>query len=286
MSHLAAVPVMIVSAVLSIAAGAPPGEQQSSVAADTVQDPAAIHDVVVGTPDGDIVITLAPESAPQHVAVLRAALVDHREIAIRLDRIASDRYVQVAVPDVRGWAGLAHEHGPIGNVSGAVSVYDGTDADPTLLLVLADSPHLDRDYTPIGWMRDLGPALALASRPAAGDGVPEPPLEIGPLRIAGESAPSSQLIDRADTTPQVAAGAVGLVALLIASAVALLHRRLQARWVTALLLIAVLMGAFAVLAAALAAPDRGATSGLVILAVIVGVVRLMSRFEPPADRAG
>lgn len=240
--------------------------------------PAAIE---FGTPDGTIVVTLSPEQAPLHVAAIRRSLESGHEVGLRVDRVAAGSYVQIAAPDESSWSGIEHEPGTIGNVRGAVSVYDGDGADPTLLLVLVDSHHLDAEYSPIGWITGgIDAAESLAVRAAGPDGAPTGTLPLGRLRasVALDAAASASPPD----SMSGAAGWVMATSLALTAGVALLHRRMAPRRTTSLLLAAVLIGAFALFTSVLTSTGRTPTAGLLALLAVVAVIRLMSRFEQPA----
>lgn len=239
-------------------------------------DPSAME---LATPDGRIVVTLSPEQAPRHVAAVARSLSSGHGIELRVDRVARGGYVQLAVPGEPTWSDIEHEPGTIGNVRGAVSLYDGPGADPTLLFVLTDSHQLDDDYSPIGWITTgLDAAAAIAARPAGAGGAPADAIALGPLRASttgdADVGPTSP--------PRGAASWVIGVSLALTAAAALLHRRLAPRWTTSLLLGAVLIGTFGMFASVLTSADRTPAAGLLALVAVVAVIRLMSRFEPPA----
>lgn len=254
----------------------------SGAAAQGPPAPGAAETLVIPTPDGDITVTLSPDEAPLHVAAIRRTVADGGAVELRLDRVSAGSYLQLAAPSAAAWAGLPHEAGTIGNVEGAVSVYDG-DADPTLLIVLSDSHHLDADYSPIGWVTGgFDSALTLGERPVGEGGVPDPPVAVGPLRAGvSDAAGAPGPIDVGSVPTEV--WLLAAVALAVTGAVGLTHRRLDPRWVTALLLTAVLIGAFAVFTAVLTSAAHGPAAGLAALVLAVAAIRLMSRFEPPVD---
>lgn len=242
--------------------------------------------VVISTPAGDALVVLAPGSAPRHVRAFLDAVDAGELVSLRIDRAQGDTYVQFAAPAAIGLRDVAPEHGAVGNVRGAVSVYDGPDADPTILIALVDSPHLDRDYTPIGWVESgLDAVLALSRVDTDGEGVPRSVTGAGPIESVDPGAPVElrpAVLDggepgRAPTATWV----LSAVAAAATAAIALWHRRLAAERVTTLLLAAALVGFFAAWVGIVGGTGSHPYLGLACFVLVIGVFRLMGRFERP-----
>jgi cyclophilin family peptidyl-prolyl cis-trans isomerase len=244
--------------------------------------------LVLDTIEGPVVIRLAPADAPAHVAALLATVAGGTADRWSVDRVSLGYYVQLGAAAATALTGLAPEEGRgIGNVRGAVSVYDGPDSTPTLLLVLTDSHHLDDRYTPVGWIESgLDVADRITARAADGDGVLDAPLTVGPLRRASADAP----LVGAPGDPAPAGGVptasvvLMLVTVIAVAAIALVHPRLGRATTTTALLASALVGFFAVWTATIGRTTGEPAVALVLFVTVIALFRLMGRFEQPRQR--
>jgi cyclophilin family peptidyl-prolyl cis-trans isomerase len=144
--------------------------------------------IVVETPQGKILIALAPENAPKHVEQFMIAVAAGDFEGANVVRVEPKFYAQV-VGNVGSaqLAGLPVEHVKVGNLRGALSVYDsGKPGDPpTLMFVLVNSPQLDADYTPIGFVEAGKTVLQeIAAAPTIGDHRPTTSITLSNIHIA------------------------------------------------------------------------------------------------------
>jgi cyclophilin family peptidyl-prolyl cis-trans isomerase len=243
--------------------------------------------LVLETPDGAVVIRLAPVDAPAHVDALLDGIADGTAERWSVDRIAASFYVQLGSRTATALSGLAPEPGrSIGNVRGAVSVYDGGDADPTLLLVLTDSHQLDDRYTPVGWIESgLDVVERIAAHAADADGVPDEARAVGPLRrlAPGAAADPGATATGRDSVPVASVVAMMLSALCVA-AIALAHRRMSPAVTTTVLLAAALVAFFAAWSAVVGRTADSPAAAVLLFATVIALFRLMGRFETPREQ--
>jgi cyclophilin family peptidyl-prolyl cis-trans isomerase len=246
--------------------------------------------LILPTPNGDVLIALAPKPAPDHVAKLRAAIKANAFERPTVSRLQENFYVQVtsASAGAATLSGLPTEQTFVGNVRGAVSLYDGGEpgTPPTLIILLTDSPQLNSTYTPVGWVESgLDNIAKLATRPATADHLPQVPETLGALhsidatqpiilRTSGQSAsnPSSER----------AALALAAAAACIALLLFVLQGRLTTGQIGTLLLSSVLVGFFAVWVGLSGNSQPQPLVGAGLFATAIGVFKLMGRFERPA----
>ena len=264
-------------AVLSLVGGA-----RAHAAADA--DP--FPQLVLSTPAGPVVITLSSEAAPQHVAALLAAVDGGAAASWHIDRVASGSYVQLGAAVATSIVGLANETGAgVGNVAGAVSVYDGPDAVPTLLIVLAESRHLDGTYTPVGWVEaGLDHAHELSHAEVGSGGLPAADQSVGPLRRG--DADTLATLGAVDARPlPLAAVVLMLVAAAGAAAVGLALPRLDRSVAVTLLLSVALIGFFAAWTASVGRTTTRPAAAVLLFVLAIALFRAMGKFEQPRQGA-
>jgi peptidylprolyl isomerase len=247
--------------------------------------------VVVTTPQGQILIALAPENAPEHVKQFLVALEAGDFAGADVARISPKFYVQVVGSGgTAQLAGQPVEQAKIGNVRGALSVYDsGKPGDaPTLMFVLVGSPQLDADYTPIGFVETgMGVLREMANSGTIGDDHhPAEAMYVTEMHLA--SAKERMVLRSAEATAESDNGTALLAAVFIvacaafvAAVISSFHDRLGKQRVRSLSLLVVLATFFA-LWVSLGGTQSG--SGLVGVALFGGAIaifRLMGRFERP-----
>ena len=247
--------------------------------------------IVVSTTQGQVLIALAPENAPEHVKQFLLALEAGDFDGADVTRISPKFYVQL-VGDLGAarLAGQPVEQVKVGNVRGALSVYDSGKAGdaPTLMFVLVGSPQLNADYTPIGFVEaGMGVLQELANSGTIGDDHhPAEALYVTEMHLA--SAQERMALRSADSTAESDDGMALLAAVFIlacaafvAAVISAFHDRLGKQRVRSLSLLVVLVTFFA-LWVSLGGTEGG--SGLVGVALFGGAIaifRLMGRFERP-----
>lgn len=250
--------------------------------------------IVVTTSAGTILIALAPENAPQHVEQLQLALDDHDLIGATAARVAPEFYVQVVGKLGRAQlAGLPVEHEKVGNVRGALSVYDSGKAGdiPTLMFVLAASPQLDNDYTMIGIVEaGMSVLQKMAETPTYGDHQPTETITIKEIHFA--SAEERAKLRLAEQTPSSSGGTSLLAAVFIlafaafiAAVISAFRDKLRKQWVMSMWLMVAMLTFFAVWVAIGASGYGSSMVGIVMFAGAIAMFRLMGRFERPAQVA-
>ena len=250
--------------------------------------------IVITTPQGKILIALAPENAPEHVKQFLVALAAGDFNGTNVSRVAPKFYVQtVGRGGTAQLAGQPIVHVKVGNLRGALSVYDsGAAGDaPTLMFVLTRSSQLDTDYTSIGFV-EAGMSIleAMADTPTVGDHQPAEAITITEIHIASfkERASLRQAeVDAAsqdDGTSMLAGIFVIACAAFLAALISAFQDRLGKQRTKSLALLVALLSFFA-LWVSLGGTEQG--SGLVGVALFAGAIatfRLMGRFERPAPR--
>jgi len=250
--------------------------------------------IVMTTSAGTILIALAPENAPKHVAEFLTALSDKDFEGASVARVAPQFYVQLVGKLGRAQlAGLANEHEKVGNVHGAMSVYDsGKPGEiPTLMFVLVNSPQLDTDYTSIGFVEaGMSVVEKMAESPTTGDHQPTEPITISEIHFA--SAQERAALRQAEQTPQPGDGTSLLAAVFIlafaafvAAGISAFRDRLSKQWMTSLWLMVALLTFFAVWVAIGASGHASSAAGIALFAGAIAMFRLMGRFEKPAQVA-
>ncbi|HEY0519036.1 MAG TPA: peptidylprolyl isomerase [Ilumatobacteraceae bacterium] len=251
--------------------------------------------IVLTTSEGPILIALAPENAPEHVKQFLAALHAGDFNGADVTRVAANFYVQIAAATGSAQlTGLPVERVKVGNVRGALSVYDsGKPGDiPTLMLVLVKSPQLDADYTSIGFVEAGRSVLdQIASTPTVGDHQPTERMRITEVHVA--STKERTVLRQAEAaiaaddsgTAVLASVFILATAAFVAALISAFHDRLGRQRVISLSLLVALLTFFAVW---VALGGTAGGSGLVGVALFGGAIatfRLMGRFERPAPRA-
>ena len=171
-------------------------------------------------------------------------------------RISPNFYVQlVGASGSAQLAGQPVEQEKVGNVHGALSVYDsGQPGDaPTLMLVLVSSPQLNSDYTPIGFVEagmDIVRSIA-NSGTIGGDHHPAEAIYVTEVHLASEqerlvlrSAEAAAESD--DGTALLAAIFTVACAAFVAAVISAFHDRLGKQRVKSLSLLVALLTFFAV----------------------------------------
>ena len=250
--------------------------------------------IVLSTPHGPILIALAPENAPQHVEQFLLALAAGDFDGTVVTRVEPKYYVQMAgTSGTAQLSGLPVEREKVGNLRGALSVYDsGQPGDvPTIVIVLVTSPQLDPDYTSIGFVEaGFSVVKAIADTPTVGDRQPAEPITISEIHLA---TPQERAVLRQaevaaaenDGTSLLAAIFIIACAAFVAAVISSFQDSLGKQRTTSLALMVALLAFFGVWVA-LAGTKAG--SGLVGVALFGGAIamfRLMGRFERPTPSA-
>ncbi len=248
--------------------------------------------IVLSTPQGPILIALAPENAPKHVEQFLLALSAGDFDGTVVNRVEPTYYIQMAGKSgAAQLAGLPVEREKVGNVRGALSVYDsGQPGDiPMIVIVLVTSPQLDPDYTSIGFVEaGMSVVTAIADTPTSGDRQPAEPITISEIHLASpqeravlRQAEATAAADD-DGTSLLAAIFIVACAAFVAAVISSFQDRLGKQRTMSLALMVALLTFFGVWVA-LAGTKAG--SGLVGVALFGGAIamfRLMGRFERPA----
>lgn len=250
--------------------------------------------IVISTPQGKILVALAPENAPEHVKQFLIALAAGDFNGVNVSRVAPKFYVQaVGRGGTAQLAGQPTERLKVGNLHGALSVYDsGTAGDvPTLMFVLTTSPQLDTDYTSIGFV-EAGMSIleAMADTPTVGDHQPAEAITITEIHIS--SIQERALLRQAEADAATPDSGTALLAgvfiiacaAFLAALISAFQDRLGKQRSKSLALLVALMSFFAVWVS-VGGTEQG--SGVVGVALFVGAIasfRLMGRFERPAPR--
>ncbi len=286
------VPIVITHAVVTDAAGVAAMTLRGPVplGAGTSAGPVSTWPrLLLSTSMGDVLVTLSPRDAPQHVKLVESLVASGAYTGAYLGRADPGAYVQWFSPSSGTPTELPVEKGTVGNVSGALSI-DATDHEhaPALTFLLADNPALNSRYTAVGWVTEGADVLgAIARVPTAGDHRPRVTVTIEKASIV--PAGTGTLVIRGLTTTGpgtpgsgtpwgaygflVAAGVMGLL-------VFVLSKRLTAALTASAGLLVV---AFAFLGLWVGLVPHAAASsqwlGLALFAGAVGLFRLMGRFE-------
>jgi cyclophilin family peptidyl-prolyl cis-trans isomerase len=251
--------------------------------------------IVIETPQGPILIALAPENAPKHLEQFMIALAAGDFEGANVVRVTPMFYAQlVGKAGAAQLAGLPAEHVKVGNIRGALSVYDsGKPGDaPTLMFVLRRSPQLDTDYTPIGFVEAGKDVLKeIATTPTVGDQQPATAITLSNIHIATreERARLRQAdvttTDDGSGTPLLAAIFIIACAAFAAAMIASYHERLGAQRAKSLSLVVVLVAFFAIWVALGGSQKGSGLMGVLLFGGSIGIFRLMGKFERPATKA-
>jgi cyclophilin family peptidyl-prolyl cis-trans isomerase len=251
--------------------------------------------IVVTTPQGKILIALAPENAPKHVEQFLIALEAGDFNGANVTRVAPKSYVQMT--GGQGTAllsGLQIEHLKVGNLRGAFSVYDsGKPGDvPTLMLVLTRSPQLDTDYTPIGFV-EAGRAVlqTIAHTPTVGDHQPADEITIIEMHVASAKERSTlrdaEVAVTSDDNGTALLAAVFIIACaaFVGALISSFHDRLGTQRVKSLGLLVALLTFFAVWVALGGTKAGSGLMGVALFGGAIAIFRLMGQFERPRQNA-
>jgi cyclophilin family peptidyl-prolyl cis-trans isomerase len=256
--------------------------------------------VLLRTTLGDLVVALYPDSAPKHVAqvvrLVRLGVYDTTPIM----RVQPEFVAQVSVVENRRVPLVPEQRTAIEelpleidpqlrHVRGALSMSHGSmEAGKTsFALVLADAPQLDGKYTIFGRVeRGLDVLDAIAKVKTDVKHAPMQLLEIKEARIVTgpelealvTSGPVAQSSNEA--APLQAILALLLMAL-IGIAVSLLVGKMTAKTVAALSLMGVLVGGVTLYSLLVPLSRASRLLSIVVFLGLVGMFRLMGRFENP-----
>jgi cyclophilin family peptidyl-prolyl cis-trans isomerase len=249
--------------------------------------------IVVTTSEGTILIAMAPENAPEHVKQFMSALAQGDFKGSSVVRVAPQFYVQiVGTPGTGRLAGLPVERLKVGNLRGALSVYDsGKPGDiPTLMLVLVKSPQLDPDYTSIGFVEaGLSLLKGISATPTVGDHEPVQAITITEMHVA--SSQERTRLRQAEVTPSndddgtalLAAVFIIACAAFVAALISAFRDRLGAQRVKSLSLLVALLTFFAVWVSLGGTTSGSGLVGVALFGGAIAMFRLMGRFEQPTQ---
>jgi cyclophilin family peptidyl-prolyl cis-trans isomerase len=249
--------------------------------------------IVVQTPQGKIVVALAPENAPKHVEQFMIALAAGDFEGANVVRVAPKFYAQVVgKAGAAQLAGLPVEQLKVGNLRGALSVYDsGKPGDiPTLMFVLTKSPQLDADYTPIGFVESGKSVLkAIAATATVGDQQPSTPITLSNIHIATREERARLRQAEVTTTSDTATSLLAAVFIVASAAfaaalIAAYHDRLGKQRAKSLSLIVIFATFFAVWVALGGSKGGSGLVGVVLFGGSIAMFRLMGKFERPAPK--
>jgi cyclophilin family peptidyl-prolyl cis-trans isomerase len=251
--------------------------------------------IVVTTPQGEILIALAPENAPKHVEQFLIALEAGDFNGANVTRVAPKFYVQlIGGSGTARLAGLPVEHIKVGNLRGALSVYDGGEPGeaPTLMLVLTKSPQLDIDYTAIGFVEAGTSVLReIAESGTIGDQQPAEAITVTEMHVASQRERSALRETENATTPDengtalLAAVFIVACAAFVAALISAFHDRLGKQRVVSLALLVALLTFFAVWVALGGTKAGSGLIGVALFGGAIAIFRLMGGFERPHQSA-
>ncbi len=247
--------------------------------------------IVITTSQGTILVALAPENAPKHLAEFLTALAGHDFDGASVARVSPKFYVQlVGKLGKAQLAGQPVERVKVGNLHGALSVYDSGAAGqiPTLMFVLVSSPQLDKDYTAIGFVEaGMSVVEKIAETPTAGDHAPTKSITISEIHFA--TPQERALLRQAEATPAPGQGTALLAAVFIlafaafvAAGISAFRDRLNTQWTKSLWLMVALLSFFAVWVAVGGSTHSSGLVGVALFGGAIAMFRLMGRFERPA----
>jgi cyclophilin family peptidyl-prolyl cis-trans isomerase len=253
--------------------------------------------LLLSTSMGDILVTLSPRDAPEHVRFIQSVVSAGSYTGAYVGRANPGAYVQWFSPNARqAESALPVERGTVGNVAGAVAI-DSTDREstPALTFLLSDDHALDGRYTPVGWVTEGSDVVdAIAHLPTGSDHRPHQLVSVQKATIV--PAGTSTLVIRGLTRTGGAKsgtgtpwGAFGFLA--AAGALGFLIFLFSKRLTPALTASAgLLVVAFAFVGLWVGLVPHAASSsqwlGVALFAGAIVLFRLMGRFErgrPPAS---
>jgi cyclophilin family peptidyl-prolyl cis-trans isomerase len=251
--------------------------------------------IVISTSRGTILVALAPENAPQHVKEFLTALDAGDFKGANVARVESQYYAQIVGKlGTAQLAALPVEREKVGNVRGALSVYDsGKPGEaPTLIFVVVKSPQLDPDYTSIGFVEGgMSIVKAITDTPTVGDHQPTEPITITDVHFA--TPKERALLRQAESTTGsndeetslLAAIFIVACAAFVAAIISAFYERIGKQRARSLALIVALLTFFAVWVAVGGTTHGNGLVGVVLFGGAVAIFRLMGRFERPAPVA-
>lgn len=247
--------------------------------------------IVISTSLGKILVALAPENAPRHVKEFLTALGARDFEGANFVRVETEYYAQIVGNlGTAQLASLPVEHDKVGNVRGALSVYDSSkpgDA-PTLIFLIAKSPQLDPDYTSIGFVEaGMGVVKAIADAPTVGDHQPAEPITILEVHVA--SPKERALLRQAEVTTGSNDEATSLLAAVfivacaafVAAIISAFYERLGKQRAKSLALIVALLTFFSIWVAVGGTSHGHGLVGVLLFGGAIATFRLMGRFERP-----
>lgn len=197
-------PVVITHALVADAAGVAAMTRRGPVPIGTGTTAGPVSSwprVLVSTSMGDILVTLSPRDAPQHVTLLQSLVSAGSYDNAYVGRADPGAYVQVFSSGVqRSVTPLPVERGSVGNVAGALTV-DSTDRESALALtfLLDDDRALDSRYTAVGWVTEGSEVLDAIAHVATGsDHRPRRPVTVQKVSLV--PAGTSTLVLRGVST--------------------------------------------------------------------------------------
>jgi cyclophilin family peptidyl-prolyl cis-trans isomerase len=263
--------------------------------------------VLLTTSLGDILVTLSPRDAPQHVKLLQSLVGAGSYNGGYVGRADPGAYVQVfSSASEQTVTPLPLERGTVGNVAGALTI-DSQDGEsvPALTFLLSDDHPLDSRYTAVGWVTEGSDVLdAIAHLPTGRDHRPRQTVTVQKATVL--AAGTSTIVIRGLSAPGGSTtgtpwGAFGFLvaAAVLGVAIFLFSKRLTpALTGSAGLLVAAF--AFIGLWVGLVPHSAGSSQwlGVALFAGAVVLFRLMGKFErgrpvpaatpspPPSEQAG
>ncbi|HVM67797.1 MAG TPA: peptidylprolyl isomerase [Acidimicrobiales bacterium] len=285
------VPIVITHAVVTDAAGVAGMTLRGPVPLGTGTSAGPVSTwprLLLSTSMGDVLVTLSPRDAPEHVKLIESLVTAGAYTGAYLGRAAPGAYVQWFSSASGATTSLPVEKGTVGNVAGALSI-DATDHEhaPALTFLLSDNHALDSRYTAIGWVTEGSDVLdAIGRVPTAGDHRPRQTVTLQSATIV--PAGSGALVIRGLTTtahggsggtPWAPYGFIAAAALL-GFLIFVFAKRMTPAMIASAGLLVVAM-AFLSLWIGLVphAASSGQWLGIVLFAGAVGLFRLMGRFE-------
>jgi cyclophilin family peptidyl-prolyl cis-trans isomerase len=265
--------------------------------------------VVLSTSAGDVVLALYPDVAPQHteqiLRLVRLGVYDTTHVCRVEPRFvaqlstALDREEPLTAEQKAAIHRLPAEFSTVPHRRGSLSMArdndDPNSGETSFSVLLGDAPHLDGKYTVFGEVvsgmdvldeicrvprHNNQPVVRIEVRKAT---VVDSPQALAYLPLAGpRPVPVPEALQPHETP--LAWGVAGGVALMVLCGLAcfLLADRLPGRVLLSLNLIVVLVGGFLLFTLLAPAAQAHAYVALALFLGLLGVLKLMSRFESPA----
>jgi peptidyl-prolyl cis-trans isomerase B (cyclophilin B) len=285
------VPIVITHAVVTDAAGVAAMALRGPVPLGTGTTAGPVSTwprLLLSTSMGDVLVTLSPRDAPEHVKLIESLVAAGAYSGAYLGRADAGAYVQWFSSASGAASALPVEKGTVGNVAGALSI-DATDHEhaPALTFLLSDNHALDGRYTAVGWVTEGTDVLnAIARVPTAGD---HRPRQVVTLQTATIVPPGSGTLVIRGLTTTVHGGSGGTAwapygflaaAALLGFLIFVFSKRLTPALTASAGLLVVAM-AFLGLWIGLVPHAESSSQwlGIALFAGAVGLFRLMGRFE-------